>query len=242
MEYRINKYLALCGLGSRRKVEELILEGKILINDKKITDLSKKINTDKDIVKYKNKVLNPINKYTYLILNKPVGYVTSMNDEKNRIIVMDLIPEKYRKEGVFPVGRLDKNSEGLLLLTNDGDLANKLNRPEYKIPKEYILELDKPLETKEKKIIERGLFIHQLKLKTRPAKVEVLNDTHHLVKVTLKEGKKRQLRFTFQNLGFKVKKLVRISYGPLNLTGLNKGSHRTLKGKEISQLKSLVKQ
>ena len=241
MEYRINKYLSLCGLGSRRKVEELILGGKILINEKKTTDLSTKIDTKTDVVKYNNKVLNPINKYTYLILNKPVGYVTSMDDEKNRPIVMDLIPEKYRKEGIFPVGRLDKDSEGLLLLTNDGDLANKLNRPEYKIPKEYILELDKPLETKEKKIIEKGLFIHQLMLKTRPAKVEVLNDTNHLVKVTLKEGKKRQLRFTFQNMGFKVKKLIRISYGPLNLTGLNKGSHRTLKGKEISYLKSLVK-
>ena len=240
MEYRINKYLSLCGLGSRRKVEELILSGKIFINDKRIKDLSIKINSETDIVKFNNIILHPIKKYTYLILNKPGGYVTSMDDEKNRPIVMDLIPEKYRREGIFPVGRLDKNSEGLLLLTNDGDLANKLNRPEYKISKEYILELDKPIETKNIKLVKKGLYLHQIKIKTRPAKVELLNDTKNLIKVTLQEGKKRQLRFTFQNMGFKVKKLIRITYGPLNLTGLNKGSHRPLKGKEISQLKTLV--
>lgn len=241
MNYRLNKYLALCALGSRRKVEKLIIDGRISVNGQTVKDFATKISAETDRVDLDGKSISPIKKFQYLILNKPKGYVTTMSDEKNRPTVMDLIPEKYRREGIFPVGRLDKNSEGLLLFTNDGDLASKLNSPKYNITKEYIVEINTPLNDEDKIKIEKGIFIHQLKIKTRPAKISFIDNSKSLVKIILKEGKKRQIRFTLQNFGYKVKKLTRISYGPLNIIGLNKGSYRPLKGKEISLLLSLVK-
>ena len=241
MTYRLNKYLALCALGSRRKVEKLILDGRISVNGKIVRDFSTKISTETDSVDLDGKTISPIKKFQYLILNKPKGYVTTMSDEKNRLTVMDLIPEKYRREGIFPVGRLDKNSEGLLLFTNDGSLASKLNSPKYSVAKEYIVEINIPLDGEDKLKIEKGIFIHQLKIKTRPAKISFIDNSKLLVKIILKEGKKRQIRFTFQNLGYKVKKLTRISYGPLNIIGLNKGSYRLLKGKEINLLLNMIK-
>lgn len=237
MKVRLNKYLNLCGLGSRRKVEELITGNRITVNNRPVTDMATSIDTEADTVKLDNTIIKTHNKVIYLILNKPKGYITTMSDEKGRPIVMSLIPEKYIRAGVVPVGRLDKDTEGLLLLTNDGDLSYKLTRPDFKVSKEYIVELDKPLEEIDQKRIEKGFFVHQIKIKTRPAIVTLSDKTGRFVKIIISEGKKRQIRYTFKNLGYKVMKLKRTGYGPLTLARLNKGDHRELKASELKLLK-----
>jgi len=237
MKTRLNKHLALCGLGSRRKVEDLIKAGRITVNGSKITEFAFFIDPEQDQVKFDGKLLKAIDKFHYIILNKPRGYITSLADEKGRATVMELIPEKYKRTGVFPVGRLDKDTEGLLLFTNDGDLGHQLNHPRYKVIKEYIVEIDRPLDSKDKSKMERGIFIHQIKTKTNPAKIEIINSSKKIVKFSISEGKKRQIRYTFLKFGYKVLKLKRIAYGPLTLQGVNRGSLRVLKAKEVKELK-----
>jgi 23S rRNA pseudouridine2605 synthase len=235
---RINKYLSSCGLGSRRKVEELIENKKIMVNGQIIHNLALTVDPEKDIVKYKNQELKLIEKFYYLILNKPKGYLTSVSDDHNRPIVMDLIPEKYKRAMINPVGRLDKDSEGLLLFTNDGDAAYKLTHPKFKIKKEYIVELDKPLLNEDKIKIEKGVFLYGEK--TRPAKIESqLNNK--VIKISITEGKKRHIRLTFHKFSYKVKKLKRIAFGPIKLGHLFSGSHRLLRKDEIRKLQQTLK-
>jgi len=238
---RINKYLALCGLGSRRKVEELILSGKIFLNGNKVTDLSSTIDPDSDVVKMNNITLQPVETFSYLMVNKPVGYITSLSDEKGRSTVMDLLPDKYLREGVFPIGRLDKDTEGLLLFTNDGDFSRTLSHPSSHIQKKYSVQLDKTLDPQDIKKMQKGIFIHQLKIKTRPSKIKVVHKSGKLVHMTISEGKKRQIRYTFKKFGYNVEKLKRISYGPLELGGLHRGETRPLKKREIQALLDSLK-
>jgi len=144
MKTRLNKYLTLCGLGSRRKVEDLITEGRIKINGKTVKDLATIVETGSHVVKFDNQIVEPLDKVYYLMLNKPRGYITTLSDEKGRPTVMSLIPERFIRAGVVPVGRLDRDSEGLLLFTNDGDLSHLLTSPSFKVKKEYLVELDRP--------------------------------------------------------------------------------------------------
>jgi len=241
MKVRLNKYLTLCGLGSRRKVEDFITSGLIKINGEVVRELGSVIDTETDKVFFKDSELVASEKKYYLILNKPEGFVTTLSDEKGRPTVMDLIPEKFKRCGVIPVGRLDKDTEGLLLFTNDGDLAYRLTRPEFKVPKEYSLILNAPLAPEHKKIIEKGYFVHQIKIKTASAKVELENERGDRVKITIMEGKKRQVRYTFGNLGYKVLKLRRVGLGPLRLGNIAKGEHRLLKNYEIKALMESAK-
>lgn len=235
---RINKYLASCGFGSRRKTEELIIAGNVKVNGRIVTDLAYRI-SDADTVTCQNKPAVPANRLYYIMLNKPAGYVTTLNDEKGRATVMDLIPEKYRRAGVFPVGRLDLNTEGLLLFTNDGSLANFLCSPKNKVEKAYFAELDRALEAQDKKKLEAGIFLHQLMLKTRRSKIEAHPLAKNHIKITITEGKKRQIRYMFKAFGYNILRLRRISYGPLYLKGLPKGRMRELRDKEIRLLKAL---
>ena len=239
MGTRLNKFLALCGLGSRRKVEGLIISGKININGK----IVKKLHTivePADIVKANGKTIKPRDKFHYIVLNKPKGYITTTSDEKGRPTVMDIIPEKYKRAGIYPVGRLDKNTEGLLLFTNDGLLAGKLTRPDSNVKKEYIVEINKPLDITDKQKIEKGIYIHQIKIKTKPACIDIIDKSDMLVKIVIVEGKNRQLRYTFSNLGYKIRMLKRTSYGTITIKGINKGTHRVLNQKEIKSLKKLI--
>ena len=240
MKVRINKFLTLCGLGSRRKVEELILAGEIKLNGKTVKDLSTIVDSETDAVKFNGETVKTINTVYYVMLNKPKGYVTTLSDEKGRAVVMDLIPEKFKRCGVVPIGRLDKDTEGLLLLTNDGQLAHKLTRPAFNVKKEYLVQLDKPLEESARLIIEKGYFVHQIKTKTKPATVSVVEKSGLFVKVIITEGKKRQIRYSFKNLGYKVLKLKRTGYGPISLGRLNKGDHRVLKTSEVRMLKNAI--
>ncbi len=235
---RINKYLSLCGLGARRKVEEYILNRKIKINGKVVESLSDTVDPDRDIVELNNRVLNLINKKYFIILNKPKGYVTSINDEQGRLTVMDLIPEKYKNAAVSPVGRLDMNSEGLLLLTNTGEIAYKLTHPKFGIQKEYIVEIDKPLKDADRLKMEKGIYLYGEK--TKPAKIEILDKAKKIVKMSISEGKKRHIRLTFDRFSYKVKRLKRISFGPLKLDKLISGSYRLLRKDEIKKLYQAV--
>jgi len=236
MKARLNKYLTLCGLGSRRKVEELVVSGAIEINGSVVTNLATIIDSETDRVSCNGELLNPIDKNFYLILHKPKGYVTTLQDEKGRATVMELIPERYVNAGVMPVGRLDMDTEGLLIFTNDGDLAYRLTRPSFKVQKEYVVDLDKPIQEIDRQRIEKGYFVHQIKVKTGAAVVTVLGKTGYTVKMIISEGKKRQIRYSFKNLGYKVVKLKRIAYGPISLGRLNRGEYRLLKESEVRQL------
>ncbi len=223
-------------MGSRRKVEALILEGCITIDGRVVTDLATIVDAEKSVVLFEKKQILPIDKTYYLMLNKPRGYITTVSDEKGRATVMSLLPEKFIRAGVVPVGRLDKDSEGLLLLTNDGDLSHMLTSPSFKVKKEYLVELDRPAVEADLKRIEKGFFVHQIKARTRPAVLTVADKSGMYVKVLISEGKKRQIRYSFKNLGYNVLKLKRTGYGPLSLGRLNRGEYRLLKSAEVKML------
>ena len=242
MKLRLNKFLAQCGLGSRRKAEEYITSRRISVNGALVRNIATFVDPETDRITVDNKLIRPPDRFLYLILNKPKGLITTASDTHGRPTVMEIIPEKYRRKGVFPVGRLDKDTEGLLLFTNDGELAHRLNLPRFHVPKEYFVELDRPLEDEHAREIEEGLYIHQLKLKTRSASLRMIDEFRKQIRITITEGKKRQIRYTFKNLGYKVVKLRRIGYGPLTLARLHKGSLRTLTDVEIARLKKLVGQ
>ncbi|MGB4269023.1 MAG: pseudouridine synthase [Spirochaetota bacterium] len=235
---RINKYLSLCGLGSRRKTEEIIKKGQIIVNGIPTTDLSYQVDINNDTVMYRGQVLLPVQTYHYLILNKPKGYVTTTKDERNRPTVLQLIPEQFRDEGTFPVGRLDKDTEGLLLFTNDGDLAYKLTHPRFKVPKTYQVTLDRPLRDDHKMALEQGIELYGSQ--TLPATIVPINDEWTIVTITITEGKKRQVRMMFSILGYEVTSLIRIQYGPITLGNLPTGKYRVLSKQEIEKLKSTV--
>ncbi|MCX8123688.1 MAG: rRNA pseudouridine synthase [Spirochaetes bacterium] len=235
---RINKYCSLCGLGSRRKTEEIIKKGLIYINGHPMTDLSYQVDVANDIVMYKGRVITPVQQYHYLVLNKPKGYVTTTKDERNRPTVLQLIPEHYKAEGTFPVGRLDKDTQGLLLFTNDGELAYKLTHPRFKVPKTYQATLDRPLRDDHKIALEHGIELYGTY--TLPATIIPVNDEWTIVTITITEGKKRQVRMMFAMLGYEVLDLIRIQYGPITLGNLPKGKYRVLSKQEIQKLKSAI--
>jgi len=232
---RINKYLVLCGFGSRRKVESLITDGRVRVNRETITDLALTIDPETDHVTVDHRPAKPVENYIYIMLNKPRGFITAVEDVEGRTVVFDLIPARFRQPGLAPVGRLDRDTEGLLLLTNDGELAYRLTHPKFEVPKEYLVELDRPLQDEDRARVEKGVFLYGKK--TNPAVVTPLGKYGKSVKMVIKEGKKRQVRLTFQNLGYRVKKLKRTAFGPVRLSGVNSGFCRLLKSGEVRELK-----
>jgi pseudouridine synthase len=239
MTVRLNKYLSRCGLGSRRKVEQYIFDGRITINGKAVVKPGVTIQAE-DTVSLDGKPLEPIEKLCYLAMNKPRGLITTTEDLRGRPTVMDLVPEKYKRVGVYPVGRLDKDTEGLLLFTNDGELAYRLMKPKYRLPKTYSVEIHKPLDEADKRQIEKGIYLHQIGVKTKPAEVDVTNEERNIITMVIHEGKKRQIRYTFRTLGYKIKSLKRTAYGSISLQGIYRGSLRQLARREVEALKKLV--
>ncbi len=239
MKTRLNKFLSRSGLGSRRAVEELITSGRISINGKKVTVLGTLVD-ENDSVALDGSPVRPIGQRYYIVLHKPRGYITTVSDDRDRPTVMDIVPEKYRRNGVFPVGRLDRDTSGLLLLTNDGDLAFRLSKPRFHVAKEYIAALDRPLDEADRIKISRGLYLPQLELKTRPAQVECVDEARLLVRVVLTEGKNRQVRYSFMILGYRVRSLERTAYGSLSLKRLKKGEHRHCTDAEVRMLKKMA--
>lgn len=222
---RINKYLSACELGSRRKVEEFVKSGKISINDTIVSDLAFDVK-DSDIVKYNGKILRPQENKVYIMLNKPKCYITSLKDEKDRRVVIDLL--KGVKEKVFPVGRLDFNTEGLLLLTNDGEWANRVIHPSNSVYKTYQVKLKVMLNNKEISSMKKGLLIDGIRY--LPADVEFVSndDDFYYYNITIMEGKNREIRRIFEHFKVKIYNLRRLSIGGLNLGDLPMGKYKYL--------------
>jgi 23S rRNA pseudouridine2605 synthase len=235
-EVRLQKYLAEAGVASRRKSEELILRGRVEVNGAKVTELGTRVGAC-DVVRIDGKEVRRVEKKVYIMLNKPPGYVTTAKDQFSRKTVLDLI--QGVEERIYPVGRLDYETSGLLLLTNDGELAFKLTHPGREIEKVYHARISGFLEEKDVKSFERGMRIEDYV--TAPAKlklVEKLADSS-VVEVTIHEGRNRQVRKMFEAIGRRVLKLRRVATGPLRLGGLEEGRWRYLTEKEIKALEAV---
>ena len=233
---RLQKYLASCGVASRRKCEELISKGIIKVNGNVITEMGHKVEPGKDIVTMNEKTIELKKKMIYVLLNKPTGYVTTVSDQFNRDKVTDLVNLPYR---LFPVGRLDYNTSGLLILTNDGELTFKLTHPKFKVPKTYIAKIKGKIKDNEILLFEKGLPIEDYV--TSPAKIRIISEDQNdsIVKITIREGKNRQVRKMCEAVGHPVMSLKRIAMGDISLSNLPIGTWRYLTPKEINYLKEL---
>lgn len=234
MYMRVNKFLAQSGLDSRRKVEELVLSGKIKVNNQTIKDLSYQIDENKDSVFYLDKKIQYYAKFEYYMLNKPIGYITTLKDELNRKKIMDLFKEDTKH--IFPVGRLDYNTEGLIILTNDGDFANNIIHPSKKISKTYEVTINKKLTLTHKKLIESGIKIDGEI--TLPSKIEKEIYTTKINKVIISifQGRNRQVRKMFDKLGYSIINLKRIRIGKLALGDLDVGKYKKLSKNDINKV------
>ncbi len=233
---RLNKYMAECGVGARRKCDEAISQGRVSVNGVVQTRLGVQINEKRDAVLVDGRRLRPAPRFEYILLNKPKGCVTTAADEKSRKTVLDLVKSKTR---VFPVGRLDIHTTGLLLLTNDGELAYKLTHPKFGVEKIYEVMLDADLNESDRKKLQAGIDLEEGK--TARCRIDFLDfDNRHVVHLTLHQGWKHQVRRMFESCGYQVLKLKRVGLGTLTLRGLRIGQWRKLTSLEIIRLQSLV--
>jgi len=235
---RLNKFLSKAGVASRREADKLITEGRISVNNEVVQVLGAKVDDEKDVIRIDGKKIRLKDKFQYLMVNKPPGYLVTLKDPSKRPTVLDLIPSL--KSRVFPVGRLDFDSEGLLLLTDDGELAYRLTHPRYGIKKVYVVKVKNIPERSRLHILERGIRIDGKK--TAPAKVRLLKSGSKsaLIRVELTEGRKREVRRMFEAIGHPVRELKRIQFAELNLRNLKRGQWRHLTLEEISKLKRLT--
>lgn len=233
---QLNKYLSHAGLCSRRDAVELIKTGQITINHGIETSPAYRVQ-ENDVVRYNKKVVKLTEQPVYIILNKPAGFVSSTADEKGRRTVINIIGSSI-KERIYPVGRLDYNTTGLLLLTNDGELAQKLAHPRFKIKKTYRVLLDRDVEYKDIENIKQGVRLSDGRVKVDRIYV-ARKDNKKSVFVTLHSGKKHIIKRIFGAFGYHVRGLDRVGFGPLNTRGLSKGKWRHLKKAEIELLSKL---
>ena len=245
MSIRINKFIAHSGICSRRKAEEMIEDGLVKVNDKIISELGTKIDPNIDVVEVDGEIINSkeenFEKKIYIILNKPLHYITSTTSHQGDSVLELLTKEHCADENrqdintrVYPVGRLDKDSEGLVLLTNDGDLTNKLTHPKYEHEKEYEIILDKELSPEHKKTLELGMSIGKDE-KVRGIKIvkTTKKNSDNIVIAILKEGKKRQIKKMFGRLGYNLEKLKRVRINKVKLENLESGKWRFIKKENI---------
>jgi pseudouridine synthase len=233
---RLNKYLAWCGLGSRRQCESLILAGKVTVDGNVVRSLTVTIDENKNQVTIDGKQLVPPRKFIYILMNKPAGYVTTSRDELGRKTVLELLPDLFR---VFPVGRLDKNTTGALLFTNDGQLAFQLMHPKFCVDKIYQAGLNKPIIDRD--IIKLQNGIHLEEGITSPCKVKHISSNKKKIEIILHEGHKRQVKRMVKTLGYQVVSLERVQFATLSIKGLPPGRWRYLTEQEVAALKSLVR-
>lgn len=234
---RLQKVIANSGYTSRRKAEELILEGKVLVNGKVVKELGVKVSGNDSIV-VEGKNLNTNTKKVYYLLNKPRGVISSVKDEVGRKTVIDFIKTDER---IYPVGRLDYDTTGLIILTNDGELANKLMHPKNEVEKTYIAKLEGIIGVDAIKSLKRGVVVEGRKVnivKFKIKKKDIVKETT-LVEVTIVEGRNHIVKKLFKELGFNVEKLTRVRLDFLNIDGLKSGEYRELSLKEVKKLYSL---
>ena len=232
---RLQKFLANAGVASRRKCEELISEGKVKVNGKVVTELGTKIEPEKDVVEYNGQVIKENEKKVYILLNKPIGYVTTSHDQFNRDTVLDLVKVKER---VVPVGRLDMYTSGALILSNDGDFVYKVTHPKHEITKTYTVTLKGIITNDEVQKLRDGIKIEDYT--TKPAKVKILKTDNEKkqsrLEITIHEGKNRQVRKMCEAVGRKVLALHRSKIGSLGVKDLKIGTWRYLSEDEKNNL------
>lgn len=230
---RLNKYISEAGICSRRKADELIVSGRISVNSEIITELGFKINPEKDIVALDGEKIHN-EKKVYFVLNKPAGYISTSSDEKGRKKVIDLIKVKQR---IFSVGRLDRDTTGVLILTNDGEFANLLTHPKNEVLREYLVTVDKNID------FEKLRKIKVIELEDGPVNIISIRETKspNEVIIKLNEGRNHIVKRLFNRLGFRVKKLHRISFAGITAAGLEFGNFRKLSYIEVLNIKNKYK-
>lgn len=235
---RINKYLAQAGIASRRKAEEFITMGKVKVNGQVVRDLATDIKST-DIVVCDGKHVRVVENFVYFKLNKPKGYVSTVEDDKDRKTVMDLMRGVHAR--IFPIGRLDYETEGLIILTNDGEITNILTKPNSNVEKTYIVTIEGEIQTSELKTLASGVDIGGYV--TKPCRVNVVetNPNSTRLSITITEGKNRQVRKMLESINKTITYLKRVQIGEIHLGGLSRGEYVPLNAKELKYLKSLKK-
>ena len=233
---RINKFLAEKGVASRRRVDEMIAAGRVKVNGE-VAVLGTDVNEKDEVFVDDKQISNAETVYEYYLLNKPKGVVCTVSDDRGRKTVMDLLPEGVGR--VFPVGRLDYDTEGLLILTNDGDLAFRLTHPSNEIPKTYMAKIEGTLTEKDLNPIRSGVELDGVLTKKCKAHIVETNKAYTKVHITITEGKNRQVRRMFEAIGRTVSLLRRVNIGKIKLTGLDRGKIRKLTEEEVLYLKGI---
>ncbi len=233
---RLNKFISNAGITARRKADELIFTGRVTVNMQTVTEPGTKINPEKDVVKVDGEKVKPQTEFIYVVLFKPRGYVTTTHDEKGRPTVMDLIGLNTR---LYPIGRLDYDTDGVLLLTNDGEFSNMMMHPRHKIFKTYFAKLDKPIEDNDERKLREGVMIDGKP--TSRAKVRIIPNTgEQNIWISIHEGRNRQVRRMLETLGYLVQRLKRVEYARIGLDGLKPGEWRYLTPEELDTAKKLA--
>ena len=231
---RLQKYMSNCGIASRRKCEEIILAGRVTVNGNKITKIGCTVDPQKDKVYLDGKPIKKEKEKIYLIVNKPRGYVSTVSDPEGRKTVLDLVPQK--KYRLYPIGRLDYASEGIIILTNDGDFAYKLSHPKFEIEKKYNVTVKGIFSQENSNIFRKGIQLEDGIAKADKCKILRYGADKTYLEITLNQGKNRQIRRMMEALGFEVIRLKRISIGTLEIERLKPGQTRPMSEDEIAQL------
>ena len=233
---RLNRYLAACGLGSRRTCEQLIREEHVSINEHIVTDLSTVVSPHTDTVSIDGEPIRPPLRHVYIMMNKPKGYITTMKDPENRRSVASLLPNSPRR--IFPVGRLDRDSEGLLLFTSDGMTAQGLSHPRFGVERFYRVDVSPPFPRNRLRSLERGIRIHGEKFAVHKASLVGNRAVGRQINMVLRTGRKREIRRLLEGHGYDVRRILRYGFGPLRLGSLSPGETRHLTDSEVSTLLS----
>ncbi len=235
---RLNRYIARSGVCSRRRADELILAGQVVVNGKLVVELGTKV-SETDEIRVNGVLVSPT-KHMHILLNKPRGVITTVRDDRGRQTVLDLvaIPEKENL-GIFPVGRLDRDTTGLLLLTNDGELANRLMHPRYEVEKLYVVHVNRPMQQSDLDRLRAGVDLDGETVRVDLAGFRDPSDLS-VIGISLHEGRNRQIRRMIEAIGFSVVKLDRVRYAGLTTSGLRRGRWRRLEGHEIKRLYRVV--
>jgi 23S rRNA pseudouridine2605 synthase len=234
---RIQKILAKAGIASRREAERMVIERRVTVNGKVIETLGFKADPSKDHIKVDGKRLDPVEAKVILLLNKPRGYLSTVKDPRGRRTVLDLL--KNVKGRIYPVGRLDMDAEGLLLLTNDGDLAHHLSHPRFSIPKTYLVKVAGTPEERKLTRLTRGVRLEDGGAKAVSCHVILQREKNSWVRIVVTEGRNRLVKRMFSTIGHPVLKLKRIEYGPIQLGNLPFGQFRFLTPEEMEKLKKI---
>ena len=234
---RINKFIASSGICSRREADLLIEDGKVKVNGKTVSELGFSVDDKKDKVEVEGKLIHSV-KLDYYKFYKPAGYITTSDDEKGRKTIYDLLPENLYH--LKPVGRLDKDSTGLIILTNDGELINQLTHPSVKVPKIYLVRIDAKIPRKDLEAISAGVEIEKGKIAFADITVLEMDSSSTTMKITLFQGMNRQIRKMFEHFGYEVKSLKRVQHATITLDGMKRGEFKQLKPKNVKELKSFL--